>query len=494
MTHLLKKNQKTLKFLRLVGYLILLVLLMFGTKSYSGNKFLYLIFSIPFIYLIFFAFRKRAIFFDTFFSILLFLGFWFKFTMIISFTDGVFREGVGNFDYSPKNFDMGLMISTVGILPFILLGHLREKFFVYPSKINLMKNKNLNYGINRPKILFIFLMIVISVFLLNAFFRIYQKGLIPITEINFFFSGFIKWALIFGLTTFSSVIIFLEFSTFRKIFNLTILISILEIFLSSISMISRGMIFNSASLIYGIYILSKKTNRWLTIKKLMAYIFLVVILFYISVILVNYLRVNYFYVGKSVIETIKKKQVDKKEIINQKKIDTVNKFDIIDLNNEFVYLIINRWVGIDSALVVAQNKNILSKSLLVEALNEKPNIDSPTFYEKTFFLENQQSYGVQQYINVKGNTLTGIITFLFYSGSFYVLFFGMLLLCFFASCIEILSFRISNYNLIFSALIGQIIAFRYIHFGYLPSQSYLLFGSIIITLVLVYIFTKKKFH
>ena len=95
-----------------------------------------------------------------------------------------------------------------------------------------------------------------------------------------------------------------------------------------------------------------------------------------------------------------------------------------------------------------------------------------------------------QYENVKGNTLTGIIAFLFYSGSFTFLFFGMFILNLFATLLEIISFYASRHNLIFTAIIGQVIAFRYIHFGYLPNQSYLLLGSIILTILFSAIFVK----
>ena len=108
------------------------------------------------------------------------------------------------------------------------------------------------------------------------------------------------------------------------------------------------------------------------------------------------------------------------------------------------------------------------------ALNEKAVKDEPTFYERTFFLENINSYGINNpYENVKGNTLTGIISFLFYSGSFIFLFIGMFAICAFASLIEFIAYKASKSNLIFTCLIGQVIAFRYIHFGYLPKQSYL---------------------
>ena len=127
--------------------------------------------------------------------------------------------------------------------------------------------------------------------------------------------------------------------------------------------------------------------------------------------MVNTIRTNYFYVGKSAIET--KKETGEKlllENIDQKYLDEIKskKFNFVDLNNEVFYLIINRWVGIDSTLVVSQNKDMLSKNLFVLALNEKPKKNYPTFYEKTFFLEDVKTYNEKNpYVNV--NSLNNVV-------------------------------------------------------------------------------------
>ena len=49
---------------------------------------------------------------------------------------------------------------------------------------------------------------------------------------------------------------------------------------------------------------------------------------------------------------------------------------------------------------------------------------------------------------------------------------------------------IEKKNVIFSSLIGQIIAFRFIHFGYLPHQTYLLFSAIFLSILMIYILNK----
>ncbi len=485
MSHLLKDNLKKY-FITFKIFIITILLFLFysGFINYSGDKYLYTLFSIINVYLIIFSFRKKALFFETFFGILLFLGFWFKFTIIISFTDGIFKEGVGNFDYSSDNFDYGLLISSIGIIPLIIIGHLREVFFYYPSKINLIKIKDSFFYNNRKNILLTFLFFIILISSLNGYFKIYQKGLIPFNEMNFFFSGGIKWLLLFGLSTVSCILIFLEIKYFKKIFNLTIFIFLFENFFSSLSMISRGMIFNSLSIIYGIYKFSKKTGKFLDIKFFLKMITVCGVLFYISVILVNEIRAKYFYVGKSRIDTLERKNLNN---------DKIN-FNFLNYNSEIFYIATNRWVGIDAIFAVAQNKDKLGKSLLREAFNENFQKELPTFYERTFNLKGVKNSTTVIHENVKGNTLTGIIAFLFYSGSLMFLFIGMSILIIFANLLEFISFKLSGENLIFCSLIGQIVAFRFTHFGYLPKQSYLLFGSIFLTIFIVYLFktfTKK---
>ena len=81
MSHLFK-NDKKKYYIGLKFFIFSLILYIFfcGLLNYSGNILIYVSFSIVSNYLIFFSFRKNAIFFDTFFGLFLWLGFWFKFT------------------------------------------------------------------------------------------------------------------------------------------------------------------------------------------------------------------------------------------------------------------------------------------------------------------------------------------------------------------------------------------------------------------------------
>lgn len=484
MSHLFKnENKKYYIGIKFFIFSIILYIFISGLLNYSGNVFIYILFSIVSNYLIIFSFRKNAIFFDTFFGLLLWLGFWFKFSCTISFTDGIFREGTGLFDYSATSFDETLIISQVGILAFIFAGYIREYFlFKYPNKIN-QKNIEINYlKQNRKKIWFIFLVFFITVGVLNLYFKIYQKGLLPVDDYNFIISGIFKWLLLFGLSSFSSLIIFLEFHLYKIFFVSSSLVIFFENFVSYFSMLSRGMIFNSFALLFGIYKFSKKTDSTNLINYYLKMIFFIFILFYISVSSVNYIRANYFYSGKAsefvVDKLIETKKTDEKI---EKRFSTISEH-----NSEFIYLIINRWVGIDAVMAVNSKKEMLNSEFFFKALKEEAFEKRPTFYEINFGLKGEDAQYI--YEKVKGNTLPGVIAFIYYYGSYKFLFLSILLLSLFASFIEFAAFKASSNNLIFSALIGHTVAYRFIHFGYLPSQSYLLFGSIFLTIILFFLF------
>lgn len=493
MSHLFKNDLSIFfKIFKVIIIIIILALYLYGFNNYQGNKILYSIFSVVSNYLIFFAFRKKAIFFETFFSLLLWLGFWFKFTFTIAFTSGQFNEGVGIFDYSKTLFNESLIVSTIGISAFIFSGHFRELFlFNYPKKLENTSIKNNFFCIGQKKIWIMFFIFIIIVGILNFYFKIYQKGLLPIYDINFIISGTFKWLLLFGLSSISTVLIFYEYNYFKKFFLLTTFVVIFETFISSLFMLSRGMIFNSCAIIFGIYKFSNKNGTPNNLGYYIKSFFLIIVFFYISVSSVNYLRANYFYIGKSAeysqLLAKKKENKENKRKISNKTLQNLTSFD--ENYYEIFYLLINRWVGIDGVMAVVSKKDLLNVPFLISAFKELPNAYNPTFYEFTFGLKsmNINTNENQLYENVKGNTLPGIVAFFYYSGSYLILFIIIFFICILASYIEFISFKLSSKNLIFSALIGQVIAFRFIHFGYLPQQSYLLFGTILLTIIFTYL-------
>ena len=157
------------------------------------------------------------------------------------------------------------------------------------------------------------------------------------------------------------------------------------------------------------------------------------------------------------------------------------------------FVVINRWSGIDSMLAVVSS-NKLSFDLFFQSLKEKKIISKKTFYETTFKLDLDGGKEVRFGENriLKGNTLPGIISFLFYSGNYYFLFFSIILLTLFFCWFEIICVKISNNNMIFSSFISYMIAFRLSNFGYAPADSYLYILSIIGSIALMFFLSNYK--
>jgi hypothetical protein len=480
MSYLLKENKKILIFIKLLLLTLITILFYKGLNSYMGNIFLYIVFSLFSNYLLFFAFRSNAIFFESFFSVLIWLGFWFKFTCIISFGDSLFGGETGGFNYTSSQFDETLIISLVGISAIIISGHIREVFFNYPRKITLNFDYYKLYKKYRIFILTIFLLLTLLVAFYNWNYHVYQRGMISLAAYNPLVSGVFKWLLLFGLSSFGAIILFLEGVAFKKIFFLTFFIISLEFFLSSTSMMSRGMIFNSLAVLYGLYKYANKLEIKFRIQNFLSFLLTILFLFYLSIIIVNILRYDSFNIKNN--NTNLNKSLEIKTTIKKS-------------NNEVFHLLVNRWVGIDGVMTLVGQREILGYSLLEESFNERFSSNTVTFYEKNFGLKYSEVFRSENYIikgnrMVKGNTLMGIIAFMFYSGSYIFLFFSIIAVCLFGSLIEIITYKISSKNIILASLIGQIIAFRYIHFGYLPHQSYLLIGTIVLNIVIIYFINK----
>jgi hypothetical protein len=150
-------------------------------------------------------------------------------------------------------------------------------------------------------------------------------------------------------------------------------------------------------------------------------------------------------------------------------------------------LIVNRWVGIDSALAVSQKKD-RNFDFFLSSLKEEKEHQKQSFYIKHFL----KGFVFDKNANKNLNTviLPGIVAFLYYSGSLIFVFLSIVAIVFLCSLIEILFFRLSFNNVILSNIIGFILAMRVAHFGYLPLNTVYFLFSLVVTLLFVYFFSK----
>ncbi|MFT5519468.1 MAG: hypothetical protein ACI9IA_000048 [Enterobacterales bacterium] len=454
------------KYLMVFVSLPIICLFIMGVLEYPGDVTYYIIFSVVSNTLLYFGFRENAIFFDAFIGVLLWLGFWLKFSFRLVFLEATFNDPIGIFSGTASEFDYAMLVCSVGLFALILASAVREKFiFCYKEKMYFNEDASLFlfYKNNRVCLLLLFLLVVVVVSASNLYLGIYQRGTIPKTVLPYGLGGVYSWLLLFGLSSFSALIIWYELILKKKTIFLVIFIALIESFFSCVSLLSRAMVINSSSLLYGYY-KTLRLNKIVFSKRYCAIIFCVFfILFAISVYSVNYMRLNAvtkLAPGEVMSETTKATET----------ISSVN------------VLLIDRWVGIEGVLAVSSYNN-KGWELWNRAWQEKILYDRASIYDADIALPQNinPDFSKHHFLSVPG-----VIAFWFYPGSFMFLMLGMFCLGLAAALIEVSVYYLGGKNLILCALLAQVVAYRYAHFGYVPQQSYLLFGALYLNLFLIY--------
>lgn len=449
------------------GVIALLTLAAYG--KYAGEGYIYLLFTVISNALLYLGFRKKGLFFDTFIGVFFWLGFWLKLTIRVGFTNGVFHEPTGNFDGSGKAFDHALLVVSCGLFALIVATLVRERFFSFPEKIKTEFGEGglFSFYQRRRKfflVSFVFLFLFIA--LTNLYLGIYQRGQAPGTILPYGLGGIYKWLLLFGLASFAAVILRFEYFLGKDKPYLVATLSLGEAFTSNISLLSRGMILNSVALFYGLFKSLKANSGNLTLRFLFTVSLIFSVLFISSVLIVNYLRAHDTAFSKS-------------SVYGSQGSSQPNMAFVQGMTTP---LFIDRWVGIEGVLAVSSSPKV-GMDLWMQAWKEIYSDYGTSFYDlnliKSPYLEMDATKN--HYIS-----LPGIIAFLFYPGSFLFLFGMMFLTGVIGAAIEIFVYKFGGKNLILCSLLAQVVAFRFASFGYVPSQTYLLFGTLFFNVIIIY--------
>ncbi len=431
-----------------------------ATLQYAGNPFIYFAFSAVSVALIFNGFRRGALFFDTFVAIFLWLGFWLKFSVRTAFLGGNFWEPVGAFDGSAIALDRGLLVASFGMLGVLIATMVRRRFFQYRPAQGPARDEavELFYRQHRTTIVVCFVLLVVGVSASNLLLGIYQRGMQPQTVLPWGLGGVYKWLLQFGLASFAAVIVRYELQVRENGTWLVLAVPLFEAFLSNISLLSRGMVLNASAIAVGIWCLFNFRGRQLTPLRITVALIAFLVLFASSVFVVNYIRSNEVYGGGG------GRTVDRAQAMTTP-------------------LFIDRWVGIEGVLAVTSSEK-RGWVIWGEAWQERYQNGALSLYDREFIdspyrnpeLDMRRHHFV---------SLPGAIAFFYYPGSLSLLVGCVAVFVWLGSAIEWLAYSFSGKNLVLSALIGQVVAFRFASFGYVPRQSYLLFGTIILNVVLI---------
>nr|WP_314566410.1 hypothetical protein [uncultured Pseudomonas sp.] len=458
--------------IRVTWALVLAGIALLGAKAlneYQGSGWIYFLFTALSTAVLYFGFGRGAIFFDAFIGVLLWLGFWLKFSVQTAFFNGRFNISVGAFDGSPEAFDRVLIVVCCALTAILLARFFRQRFlFNYPEILPDIYFAGLYrfYRQFRAAVLVVFVLAVLAICVSNAWYGIYQRGLVERTKLPFGFNGVYAWLLMFGMASISAIILRFEFELNRERYWIAIVIGLGEVALSNISLWSRGMILNGSALVYGVSALFRRKETRLRFGLTMFIVVVFGILFAVSVLTVNYMRSNAFYSTYT--------QAERAEQRN----------DLVAQQTSTLF--IDRWVGMEGVMSVVGSSNTGWK-IFEDALSESFDKTVNSFYDEHFISS--------MYDNSRGDgthfvSLPGYIAFLFYPGSYLFLFLAVFAFSIVAFIVEYAVYRLGGKNMVFCALIAQVVAFRYTSFGYVPAQSYMLFGSIFLN-VLILFFTDR---
>ncbi|MFZ3231140.1 MAG: hypothetical protein WA160_13110 [Pseudobdellovibrio sp.] len=421
--------------------------------------------------LFYFGFDKNRSFFDLFIGLYFWLGFWLKYTLRTIFENGYF-DLVGAFNLnSGQDHDRVLIISSIAAISLLIATNLRRYFF---SSIHNLRKKDphtaslLFYQKYKKNAVLLFVLLAITIPALNAYFGIYQRGTTPRTILPFGLNGIFTWLVFFGLSAFFAVLLDFEIFTEKKVSLRFVFLGFLEIMLSNFSMLSRGMFLNGSALFFGINENFKKFKLKGQLNFNIKLISFVLTLMLLSILSIEYYRSASF---------------------NNNSPIKRNQFDIklfIEISKSTRVLLVDRWVGIEGVMAVSSYANLGWKTLDT-AWREKYQDTGTSWYDLTII---ESPYKPDNLIGHHFITIPGIVAFLYYSGNYCFLFFGMLFVALLGNSVEYFTYRFGGNNLILCSIMSQVVAYRFIHFGYVPSQSYLLIGTIIGTVLIFYFLNK----
>jgi hypothetical protein len=493
---------KIYKISRIIFFTIFSIISIYATQFYEGSILIFGCYCFFLLLTFFYLTNSKSSYFEIFFSSYLFLGFWFKYIFSLIFYNGIiFDSG----QVKSTKIDEVLILTILITFVCLISSFINKKFINTDVKKNETRIKSFceNFYLNnRNIILIVFILLISFVGFFNIKLGIFQRGFIYLPETSMYINNFIKWLLLFGFTTFSCFVIHIEILNYKKINIFTVIIAFFEIFISYTSMLSRSFIINSISLIFPIYqksLFFKKTHD----KKFIFLFIVIIFLALISLYMVNNIRLSKLYsmidewtVNQNKLNIESPKDLKIKEYNFQ---IPKSEFNLENLQNKPVtptkvinFILINRWIGIDSLIVVNsyEKKNF---DLFFRSLREDKNNLENTFYEKTFNLSSEK---INLEINqkyLKGNTLPGIFSFLYYSGSIYFVLISLFIIFILCNSFERLIKKITHGNAIFACFLSNMIATRLIHFGYAPKDTYLFILSILLSVLLMIFLLKFIF-
>ncbi|MCG8436972.1 MAG: hypothetical protein MI751_02690 [Pseudomonadales bacterium] len=496
--------------IRLAFFSLLLLLTLVSLLEYSGSSWVFLLYSAVFIGLLFNGLSRGALYFDTFIGVFLWLGFWLKTAFRVAFMDGKYYVSTGAFDGSGAMHDAGLMAASIGGLGFLLASLLRRQIWTPSRELESSGNPALYAFYLRFKhpLWLAFGLLTLGVCISNVYFGFYQRGQVARTVLPWGLNGIFAWLLQFGLASIAAFFIHFELREKERFTWAALFFPLFESFSSNLSLFSRGMILNvSGFLAAGIRVIAVRKVPWVVPVFLGGGVFIG--LFAVSVYGVNELRIGSYVEGietmaaqKDPIEPATLRSEDSPpasaKVVKSPEVEEKDDWPAYVGSGEgaeewrrsvrrelMVSLFLDRWVGVEGVLAVTSSDQ-QGWLLWEDAWAERFEAGSLTLYDSRLIDSPYKDDGANSDRN-HFVSLPGIVAFAWYPG---VAWFA-LLVCFLAgvtgAILEAVIWYLGAANPFLTGLLSQVVAFRFVSFGYVPAQSYLLLGAVLLNVFMIYL-------
>jgi len=462
-----------MKFLRFFFFFFIAIIFFITFINYEGNKFYYLFFTLTFNIFFINKLNRDSYFCEIFLSLYLWLGFWLKFSLLSLYSNFTFSHSEGFDKDSAINIselDKVLIIASIFFICINIGFFLVKKVFRLYHVSSLYDNSNLLKFYKKFKniILLLFIIFITVITFFNYHYKIYQKGLINL-NISSYIQLLASYLINLLIPFFLSIVLFLEMHLNKSYITIGFLI-LFESISTSVSQLSKFFFINWIPFFLSIFKMQKYNKFNFGLRNIFIITFCSFFVFSISFYSITKLRyISYNLKNDSF---------------------SFNKKDFIDLKNEFIYIVVNRWVGIDSLYIVNQKYDQLNFKLFINSFSEKKEWKNNTFYNENFLKLKQSNFTNKFNQALKGFPLPGYISFLFYTGNIFFVSISLvvisILLFFFEKFISYLTFN----NYVSAAFFSHLVVYRLIHFGYYPLGTINFLIAIFITVICYYFIIK----
>ena len=435
---------------KLIVLFIWLVTSLLGVALYPGYFFTYFFFS-----LVFFVLLLDGVFFSASYSYsilvaLLVLAFPAKLLAHLVF-DYSYLEPTGNFSYSAADFDIVLVLASVGALGVLISRYLFHflcvKYRLHKPQATLI----VPFWYERLRMYLWFLcFLVIACTAIVQFSYLLDKDISNLIDS---FGVVTAWIVGFG-GIFSVLTLVFWDSKNEKRWKLGFLAVLLESFLSSIVTVSRiNYILHSLSYLY--IFLIQKIN--FSLKKKICLFVVWISLFFISIGSVQILR----YSDSSPLDISGNKTITLKlgQLESPNYLNAAN-----EMVSSFSHLVLDRWIGLEGLMSVASFP-YKGFDLFNETLFERRDVHVGDIY--TLAISNEDTQDMKFYESMKTYpyaSIPGVMAFFYYTGNSYFLFFGMVFIVFVMMLLEYLVMFLTK-NPYLDMMWASMLAFSVANFG-----------------------------